>query len=89
MANVENNRDGKEETMAGKAKIEQVPGHFRKQDELETEIAQLKAENAALRLQAQARQQIPIEPDPDSNEWQGEYCCICKLAHLGEKYGTG
>ena len=75
--------------MAGKAKIEQVPGHFRKQDELETEIAQLKAENAALRLQAQARQQIPIEPDPDSNEWQGEYCCICKLAHLGGKYGTG
>jgi hypothetical protein len=73
-------------TMAGKAKIEQVvPGHFRKQEELETEIAQLKAENAALRLQvAQAQQQIPNEPDPDSKEWQGEYCCICKLAHLGK-----
>ena len=54
--------------MAGKAKIEQmVPGHFRKQAELETEIAQLKAENEALRLQvAQAQQQIPNEPDPDS-----------------------
>ena len=77
--------------MAGKAKIEQmVPGHFRKQAELETEIAQLKAENEALRLQvAQAQQQIPNEPDPDSKVWQSQSCCICKLAHLGEKYGTG
>jgi cell division protein FtsB len=68
------------------ATIEQVLGLLRKQDELETEIAQLKAENEALRLQvAQVQQQIPNEPDPDLDEWHNEYCCICKLAHLGEK----